>query len=199
MNYQELSDKLNFPKELILRNGEVFTADILRLKDAAILSEFFTSLKKETLKRYGPHPMIHDEAYRICHELPSGLKTWDQIRIIARNNGRGLHIAAYFLFMLGFNDYDAQRYYEHGVSLNPDATLTFAPVLSDDYQSCGLGSLLMNEALKLPKLLNRRTIVLWGRSTGLQQSCSQILRKIRFQKKGEFEYQGTNFNMVLFL
>jgi len=106
-------------------------------------------------------------------------------------------IIAYSILKYGFPEHDSSRLQSYGLTLNHRIDSTFAPSVADVWQSKGIGNSLFLYILRELQFTEIKRIILWG---GVQ---SDNLKAVNFYKKngfmilGEFEYNGSKYEMVM--
>lgn len=164
--------------------------------DSAILGDYFTSLSDETRRRYGPHPFDRETAERLCRTTDPA----EVLRMIAVVPGStGERVIAYFILILGIRDDDAKRYTKLSLPLDASTDCTLAPSVADEYQSQGLGSILMNRLIVLSRQLGRRRMVLWGGTQATNDRAIHFYHKHGFKTVGEFQEPAgfNNYDMIM--
>ncbi len=175
--------------------GELLTIRPLAPDDSARFGEYLCGLSEQTRSLYGPHAFDQETADAICAALDPS----DILRMTASvpRAGRERTIA-YMLLKLGVLADDAQRYERLSIALNPLLDATLAPSVADDYQSRGVGSLVMKHLLHVATVLGRKRIVLWGGVQARNARAVNFYTKWGFRKVGEFYAHGLdNFDMIL--
>lgn len=176
-----------FAKEtLLLKNNEQVEFRPLQYDDVEKFGTFLENLSKETRERFGPHPLTEDGAKEICQNL-DGDKT---LRLVAFNNDN--EIVGYFILDATFpqneNEDERVRYQrKYTIALNDKEDVRLAPVVADNYQDTGLGSVLMKNTLQRAQALGKRNVVLFG---GVQESNERAVHfyeKNGFTRAGEFD------------
>ncbi|MCL5273605.1 MAG: GNAT family N-acetyltransferase [Chloroflexi bacterium] len=165
-------------------------------EDRVMLGDYFTSLSNETRRRYGPHPFDRGTADRLCRTTDPA----EVLRMIAITSGAvGERIIAYFILILGIRDDDAQRYLKLNLPLDAATDCTLAPSVADEYQSQGLGSVLMRQLIVLSRQLGRRRMVLWGGTQATNDRAIRFYHKHGFRTVGEFQEPlgFNNYDMIM--
>lgn len=111
----------------------------------------------------------------------------------------GERIIAYFILILGIRDDDAQRYLKLNLPLDAATDCTLAPSVADEYQSQGLGSVLMRQLIVLSRQLGRRRMVLWGGTQATNDRAIRFYHKHGFRTVGEFQEPlgFNNYDMIM--
>ena len=164
--------------------------------DTAILGDYFTSLSNETRRRYGPHSFDRETAELLCRTTDPA----EILRMIAvAPDSSDDKVIAYFILILGIRNDDAQRYVSLNLRLDATTDCTLAPSVADEYQSQGLGSVLMNQLIVLARCLGRRRMVLWGGTQATNDRAIHFYHKHGFKTVGEFQEPAgfNNYDMIM--
>ena len=168
----------------------------VRADDASILGDYFLGLSADTRHRYGPHAFDRATAEKLCAttNLAEALR---MIAVDKRNHTP--RVIAYFILILGVRNDDASRYTKLDIVLNATTDCTLAPSVADEFQSKGLGSLLMARLIEIAKMVGRHRMVLWGGTQATNDRAIHFYHKHGFQTVGEFEEPpgSNNFDMIL--
>jgi len=178
-----------------LPTGERLTLRPLQPEDSIRFGDYLCGLSEMTRAFYGPHPFNRETADAICASLNHS----DVLRMTATLSDSGEErTIAYALLKLGVLAADAQRYERLGRPLNADTDATLAPSVADDFQSKGVGSLVMNHLLHAAGILGRTRIVLWGGVQARNARAIHFYTKWGFHKVGEFyDNELDNYDMIL--
>ncbi|MCL5995073.1 MAG: GNAT family N-acetyltransferase [Chloroflexi bacterium] len=203
MTPDELHTQVCAKPELIaatvaFRDGTPVVLRPLAAGDVQMLGDYFLSLTAETRRRYGPHPFDRKTAEQIC----SSVDLTDTLRMLAIIHGDGgERVIAYFILILGIRDDDALRYAQLGIPLDARTDCTLAPSVADEYQSKGLGSLVMRHLLDVARKLGRKRMVLWGGTQATNDRAIHFYHKHGFHTVGQFEEPPgfNNYDMILSL
>jgi ribosomal protein S18 acetylase RimI-like enzyme len=144
-------------------------------------------LSEETKHRFGPHGFDF-ESITHFHSNPANTA------YIALFENK---IIGYSIIRFGFLEHDKPRLSSYGLELQHETDSTFAPSISDEWQSQGIGNLMFMFILDEMKKTQVKRVILWG---GVQTNNSKAVnfyKKHGFRLLGEFEYYGTNSDMVL--
>ncbi|GAB4338833.1 MAG: hypothetical protein OHK0038_17730 [Flammeovirgaceae bacterium] len=172
---------------------ETFILRFLNENDSELLYSYFQNLSEQTKKRYAPHSFEKSVVEQICKNI----STDNILRFIVENSEK--HIIAYFLFKKGIFDYEHKRIWEKGFDLPLETSLDFAPSIADKYQGSGLGKEIFRLCLDQLKSLKCSHLVLWGGVQKSNEKAVKYYQKLGFQVVNEFEHQGQNYDMILFL
>ncbi len=172
------------------KNNKQVLVRRLNYDDFDKLVIYLSKLSPETVSRFGPHD-FDKKAILTMYENCSNHKGY-----IAQD-AETSEIIAYSIIKLGYIEHDSSRLQSYGI--NPDDTTdcTFAPSVADKWQSQGVGNSLFNFMLLDLKAKRIKRIVLWG---GVQSNNTRAVNyyiKNGFRKLGEFQHNGSNYDMVL--
>ena len=106
--------------------------------DSEALSRFFFRLSDETRSRFGPHPLDEQYAGRLC--AASGTEIAERFVLNIQDM-----IIGYFIIDPEIPGHEAHRYTSYSIELKSMLDCMFAPCLADDYQSKGLGRVLIRK------------------------------------------------------
>lgn len=156
--------------------------------DTSALFRYFESLSPETRRRFGPHDFDEATARTICHGQME--------KCVAYVGLEEEQIIAYAIVLQGYTLGDYNRYLHYELSMDNEKDFTLAPSVADEWQSKGVGSQLYHFVEEQLRMRGAQKIVLWG---GVQLSNQRAVRfylKHGFRTLAQFEYQGTNLDMV---
>jgi ribosomal protein S18 acetylase RimI-like enzyme len=159
-------------------------------EDSADLAAYFINLSDESKRRYGPHA-FDEQAIRGLYKNPDPL-----IGYIARDPGSNL-IIAYSVIKPGYLQQDQARLRSWGLTLDPETDATYAPSVADAWQNCGLGNNMFGFILADLKLKGIRRIILWGGVQSTNEKAVKFYLRNGFKTLGQFEHNGSNFDMIL--
>jgi ribosomal protein S18 acetylase RimI-like enzyme len=178
--------------EHILKNGEQITIRKLSTEDSLAFGDFLEGLSDVTKSKYGPHPLTREEAKNIC----ANLETPNVFRIISSNQ-KG-EIVGYAIFSFQLRESQVERYKTYGILLGNQKDACIAPVVADEYQNKGLGSIMLEELINMAKRLGVRYLILWQGVQAQNEQAIHFYEKFGFRRNGEFDRYGThNIDMVL--
>jgi len=164
---------------------------LLQSTDAANLFHYLQTLSDESRSRFGPHSFDMETISSICNNINN-----EGLRYIAIELASG-NIIAYMLFQKGMLEWDAKRYAEVNLFFNHNTTVTFAPSVSDAWQSSGLGSSMyafLEEELKSQGIQH---IVLWAGVQASNEKAVNFYKKFQYRYISSFWHEGKeNLNMV---
>jgi ribosomal protein S18 acetylase RimI-like enzyme len=178
---------------LTLKDGREFIIRQLKKSDADALYRYFCLLSDDTKKRFGPHPFDRVTVEAICAALDEDPILRYVVEIDTHD------IAGYALVKPGHIYHDVRRIECYGFALNEPEDCFYAPSLADSCQGSGLGTILLNVIVEKLRSMHITRMILWG---GVQADNDKAVRyyiKNGFEKVGEFEYHGNNFDMIKIL
>jgi len=176
-------------KEIELFSGEKIIIRKLENNDGWKLSEYYANLTEDSRKRYAPHSFDLETTTQICNENNSSY-----FRLIAENEER-TKIIAYTVVKQGFVEYDVPRYQKYNWNFESHHNFTYAPSVADEYHSKGLGSKMLQEVFSFIEKYEKSCLILWGGVQSTNIKAVNFYLKHGFQKIGEFEHNGNNFDM----
>ncbi len=185
-------DPLLIASTHFLRNGErVFFRPLVK-SDASAFGEFLKNLQEKTRTRFGPHPLTVGEAKKICNSLNYS----EIVRMILINMNQ--EIIGYMILSFLLRESQIERYKKYRISLVNHKDACIAPVVTDDCQNKGTGSLMLDETIKIARSLGIRLLVLWQGVQASNDRGIHYYEKFGFKKNGEFDRYGThNIDMTL--
>ncbi len=164
-----------------LRSGEKLLLRPLTGEDAEPLGNYFLGLSPETRRLYGPHAFDQKTADHLCGAVGRD----NTIRMIAIKADH--QIIGYFILQLGVRDSDRKRYAGYGIELADDTDCLLAPSIADDYQTQGLGSLMLLHCFEVMKQCGRRRMILMGGVREENTRARNFYTKFGFEAIGEFD------------
>lgn len=176
-----MSTNLSNQQQILIRR--IASADFERL------GYYFAGLSDATKKRFGPHGFD----YHNISQFYKDLSNWGYI-------AQGIDdpaIIAYSILKRNYLWHDADRLRSYGLHLDATTDCTYAPSVADEWQGKGIGQLMLQFILTDLQAGTAKRIILWG---GVQKDNLPALRfyeKNGFQILGQFEYFGTNVDMML--
>jgi len=175
-------------KTVTLKNGREIVLRRLNLSDLSALAVYLESLGEATRKRFGPHP------YNL-HSLNDFYHTPRNIGFLAVDDAGT--IVSYSVIRIGYLDHDRLRLESYGLILDSTTDACFAPSVSDEWQSLGIGDLMLSYILDELRLLDFRRVILWGGVQADNEKAINYYLKNGFRTLGQFEYHGLNLDMML--
>ena len=173
-----------------LKNNRPVKLRHLQAHDANRLFQYFDNLSLETRQRFGPHSFDRDTVKNICDN-----PTVNEWRFIAEDTDDNT-IIAYAIIKKGYLMHDASRLSSYGLQLSDHSDCTFAPSVTDAWQSSGLGSKLFEHILEQIRQEGFTRIILWGGVQSNNEKAVKFYLKYGFRVLGEFENNGRNSDMV---
>jgi diamine N-acetyltransferase len=178
-------------EKVTLPSGEKLILRLLRAQDDEKLLRYFAGLSDLTKSYFGPHPF--DAA--TVREIVRSLDPFQMTRLIAATPADDA-IVAYVLVWAGLVPEDAARYQAYRLPLSGETDCTLAPSVADAYQSVGLGNFLMEKALRIARQTGKKRMVLWGGVQVRNQRAVNFYTKFGFERKGEFDTEVKNLDMI---
>ena len=158
--------------------------------DIDALVNYLSQLSEETRKRFGPHGYDKTAVENFYKDNA------DVTGYIVETNSPK-QIIAYSLVKNGLLWHDYDRIKNYGVHVDADECCTFAPSVADEWQSKGIGKMLFNFILADIKNSGIKKMVLWGGVQASNERAVSFYTKTGFKTLGSFEYNGSNFDMVM--
>lgn len=161
----------------------------LTTDDIDKLSEYLQHLSPDTVKRFGPHG-FDKQSVSALYQNP------DEYSGYIAQDLETSAIIAYSIIKTGFLEHDRYRLQSYGLTLNHKTDCTFAPSVADDWQSQGVGNGLFQFILSDLKNRGIKRIILWGGVQSDNLKAVTYYLKNGFIKLGQFEYNGSNDDMI---
>jgi len=162
----------------------------LTSSDTEKLVECLHNLSPETKSNFGPHSFDFNTIAEICNNQST------DIYCFVAENKNDQRIVAYSILKKGILQFERFRFENYGLKPDDEHDYALATVVADDYQSKGIGSMMLEFLADELKKLKAKRIVLWGGVKKHNTKAVDYCLKHGFRVLGEFEYQGTNFDMV---
>lgn len=153
----------------------------LNSSDENRLFNYFHHLSPLTKSRFGPHPFDWETIQALCKG------EYKDYKCIIGVSAEGC-IVAYTVIKKGYLDHELARLSKYPITLNFNQDYTIAPSVADDFQSKGIGTLMLESLFRELTALKAHKVILWG---GVQESNEQA---VRFYKKHGFITLGTFLN-----
>jgi GNAT superfamily N-acetyltransferase len=156
------------------------------------LSTYLQRLSEQSTSRFGPHGFDYQSIagfYGSCDEYKGYIIEINETQTII----------AYAIVKIGYLHHDKSRLNSYGIIPDEHTDCAFAPSVADEWQGCGVGSVLFGFVKNRLLELGVQRIILWG---GVQCSNVDAVRfylRHGFKPIGRFEYHGWNEDMILFL
>ena len=173
---------------LTKHNKEVLIR-LLNNSDFDRLIHYLHSLQPETVQRFQPHSFHPQEV--LSFYAQQGTEA-----CVAIDTTTG-EMIGYTVLQKGLLQHDVPRLQQYHYPLQYDAAYTFAPSVRDDWQSTGIGQLMLNFVCTNMQTRNIRQLVLWGGVQSSNEKAMRFYRKNGFRQLGFFEYNGLNEDMLL--
>lgn len=168
-------------KEVLIR--------LLNNSDFDRLMHYLYSLRAETIQRFQPHSFQPQEL--LAFYAQQGTEACVAIDTATEE------MVGYAVLKKGLLQHDVPRLEQYHYPLQYDAAYTFAPSVKDDWQSTGVGQLMLNFVRTEMQTRNIRQLVLWGGVQSSNEKAVRFYRKNGFRQLGFFEYNGLNEDMLL--
>lgn len=162
---------------------------LLNNSDFDRLMQYLHSLRAETVQRFQPHSFEPQNVLAFYQQ--QGTEACVTIDTATDE------IVGYAVLRKGFLQHDLPRLQQYPYPLQYDAVFTFAPSVKDDWQSTGVGQLMMDFVRAEMQRRNIRQLVLWGGVQSGNEKAVRFYRKNKFHVLGSFEYYGLNEDMIL--
>jgi diamine N-acetyltransferase len=175
-------------KTAALRDGREVVLRRLDLADLSALAGYLGNLGEATRRRFGPHP------YNLS-SLSDFYHTSRNIGFIAVDPDGT--IVSYAVIRIGYLDHDQPRLESYGLKPDPLTDACFAPSVSDQWQSLGMGDLMLSYILDELRAMGIRRLILWGGVQADNEKAINYYLKNGFRALGQFEYYGLNLDMML--
>lgn len=163
----------------------------LTFNDFDRLTHYLQRLSPESKRRFGPHPFDRDsvEAYHRLHPDVTGfIALHEEVEVVA-----------YALIKQGLIAEDIPRLTGYGLRPDAQTDCTYAPSVADEWQSCGLGTLLFELIREDCRQKGFQRIILWGGVQSTNTKAVNYYNKLGFIHLGTFEHNGPNDDMMLLL
>lgn len=162
----------------------------LKPDDYSRLAGYLHNLSPETKRRFGPHPF---DKQSVIEFYESSDRFNGYIAIEAETQ----QIIAYSILKIGYLEHDSFRLQSYGITLNPSTDCTFAPSVADGWQSRGVGKSLFLHIVNEMQQIGIKRILLWGGVQSDNEKAVNFYKVHGFSILGQFEYHGTNYDMML--
>jgi len=157
--------------------------------DFADLFKYLQKLSPETKSRFGPH--LFD-----IRSIENFYSDFTNRAYLAIDSQQG-EIVAYSIVKAGIIEYDAERFRAYGIISDETTDYTFAPSVADDWQSCGIGSLMFGFILDELEQAGVKRLFLWGGVQAGNERAVNYYKKFGFRTLGYFFHHVDNYDMVL--
>lgn len=174
-----------------VRNGKTAEIRLINENDKELLYNYLQLLSPESRSRFGPHPFDWPAIHAIFDQPDKTIHRY--IAIDQTDNS----IVAYMLIKQGMIKEDQQRYAERNQFFDDETTVTFAPSVTDAWQSTGLGSVMATFIEEELKKKNIRQIILWGGVQATNVKAVNFYKKLGYQFIASFWHDNKdNHDMV---
>lgn len=154
------------------------------------LISYFNQLGPESKSRFGPHPFTRESISELAGN-PEKYSMYVAVNSIDNS------IVAYSIIQFGWLEFDTPRLLTYGLTPSK-RDCTFAPSVSDNWQSRGIGSDFFHFILAdLKTTYEIKRMILWGGVKSSNIKALGFYNKHGFTTLGEFEQNGSNFDMIL--
>jgi len=174
------------------KTGQSFTLKRLSQKDSEALGNYFESLTETTRQKFGPHPLTKNYATFLCHR-----DIENAIRYVLVNDAG--EIKGYFILDFNLIDHEAERYMQHGITLQAHKDVFFAPSIADDVQNSGIASQLMPYFIQTLRNDKVKSMVLLGGTRESNSLALHFYEKFGFKQVGGYQTDIFNIDMRLIL
>jgi diamine N-acetyltransferase len=152
------------------------------------LLNYLEHLTSETKSRFGPHPFDKNSIVEF-YKNPS------HIGYVVEDT-ETTDLVAYSIVKIGYLEHDSMRLQSYGLALDNKTDCTFAPSVADQWQSSGLGNALFQFILTDLKNMQVKRIILWGGVQMNNDKAVNYYKRNGFEIKGQFYYNGENYDMT---
>lgn len=149
---------------------------------------YLENLSVETKKLFGPHSFDK-------HQINEFYKDSSHLGYIAEDFETA-DFVAYSIIKIGYLEHDRIRLESYGLELNNKTDCTFAPSVADQWQSFGIGNALLQFILPDLKNMQIKRIILWGGVQISNDKAVSYYKRNMFEIKGQFYYNGENYDMA---
>jgi hypothetical protein len=172
---------------------ERYNIVIRRLSSSDIwsLHTFLQALSPQAKKRFGPHPFDFVTVSAVLNDTDNYLAYG---AFCTETN----ELIAYSLIKRGYISFDKNRYANYGITLCETTDCTYAPSVTDTWQNKKIGSKVFSFILKDLHLHFKR-IILWGGVQADNAIAVAFYQHKNFCLLGEFEHNGNNYDMILYI
>jgi GNAT superfamily N-acetyltransferase len=158
--------------------------------DLDALVHYLHQLSEATRQRFEPHPFDRDAVINFYN-------TYEGLQAYVAEDLSQQQIIAYAIIKHGCLQHDKERLMSYGDINLDEASCTFAPSVTDQWQGKGIGKLLFHFILSDLKAAGINKIILWGGVQAGNNNAVNFYRNMGFKTLGAFEYNGSNLDMLL--
>ena len=156
--------------------------------DIPSLVVYFKGLSTQTLSRFGPHRFDLSTLMYLYDAAD------DHLGFLLKQDDS---IIGYSVVRRGYLNHDSERLTQYGLELSGVTDCTFAPSIADSHQGQGLGKKMFDTIKDQLVALGFKRVILWGGVQADNFLAVAYYKKLGFQVLGQFEYHGTNYDMIL--
>ena len=157
--------------------------------DLGGLLHYLHHLSNETKSRFGPHPFDKDF---VIHFYNAN----DVTGYIAEHKISNA-VIAYAVVKKGILPHDTERLLNYHYPNIENNCCTYAPSVADEWQGKGIGKLMFLYIVNDCKNKGINRIILWGGVQTANERAVNFYKKLGFVTLGNFEYNGSNEDMLL--
>lgn len=168
-------DPDKFKTILKTKDGEQLIFRPLGNSDLDALTLFINNLSDETKRFYSYTEPSSEIAAEICHTI----NKYDKLRFVLENSRK--QIVGMFELSFDIPTDDKERFKNYNISLSSQLDCRFGPVLLDNYQGMGVGSLVLPLIVDIARRFGQKRLILWG---GVHADNPQALN---YYKKNNFK------------
>jgi ribosomal protein S18 acetylase RimI-like enzyme len=174
---------------IFTKKGKPLIMQRMQALHTEALLQYLLQLSETTRSRFAPHAASRQGISDFYAYNPTAIG-W--LALDAHNG----EICGYALSHKGILSHESARLSNYPISTNGDVA-TFAPSVADKWQGEGIGSAMLDYICGEFFEEGFLTLVLWG---GVQESnvaAVEFYKKKGFELLGSFDYNGTNYDMML--
>ena len=170
-------------KTIVTAQDEALVFRPLTATDAGQLARFLNDLSPETRR------LSTFDSYDLntAQEMCDAIARYDKLRFVLET--KTARIVGLLEFSFAILESDTSRYESYDIALDPETDCRFGPTLADDYQSKGIGSLVMPLMGDVARRFGCRRIILWGGVLAANAQAIRFYQKNGFQTAGKFTNQ----------
>lgn len=161
----------------------------LNSSDENRLFDYFHQLSPLTKSRFGPHPFDWETIQALCKG------EYKDYKCLVGVSPKG-SIVAYTVIKKGYLEHEVPRLSKYPITLDNSFDYTLAPSVADDFQSKGIGSLMLDSLFKELAKEKARKVILWGGVQESNEAAVRFYKKHGFVTLGTFLNHGRNLDMM---
>lgn len=169
--------------EIDVPSGEKLIIRPLEKEDEEKLAQLFKNLSENTKNFYTSEEPFETRA----KEHIDAINKYDKLRFVLEKTDLN-EIIGLFEFSFDIPPNDISRFENYAIKLTSNTDCRIGPLLKDEYQSKGFGSLVLPAILNIAKQFNKKRVILWG---GVNKNNAKA---IRFYEKNGFKNLGSFIN-----